>query len=98
MDEKKTDWKFADSFEVTHYECGAVAGGEVRLLVDLAIRDHKLMPTGLVYRKGEVWKVLCGSTQDPKVVFLESPDGERHTWDDDASFWEQFEILPTSVN
>lgn len=98
MADKKSDWKLVDSFDVTHYECGAVAGESVRLRSDLVMHDHLGVPTGERNLKGEIWKVCPGSTQDPKIIFLERPDGETHTWDDDASFWEQFEKLPTSVN
>jgi hypothetical protein len=88
-------WKLhipTEENRITHYQCGLVAGDRVRLKKDLVITCEGV-PTGKVHRAGEEWAVLPGITSDP-VLWFRRPDGERHTWDDDAkSVEEWFEKL-----
>ena len=69
---------------ITHYQCGLVAGERVRLKKDIVVETHDGIPTGTVHRAGEEWIVLTGITADP-VLWFRRPDGERCTWDDDAT-------------
>jgi hypothetical protein len=76
------------------YRCGLHPGDQVRLRKDLAICDHRQKPTGKVHRSGEVWLVLPGSCTINDDVWLKTPDGSPHTWDDDATkIFEWFEKL-----
>ena len=77
---------------ITHYQCGLVAGQRVRLKKDIVVTCAGV-PTGTVHRAGEVWIVLTGVDSDP-VLWLQQLDGERSTWDDDAtSVYEWFERI-----
>ena len=67
----------------TRYQCGLIAGQKVALRKDLVVLDHAGSPTGEVHPAGEVWDVLAGVRSDP-VVWFRQPNGDRHTWDDDA--------------
>lgn len=80
-------------YTVSRYSCGLSAGDKVRLLKDIVVHYANGQPTGRVHEKGETWKVLYGSPQDPGVIWLLQPDGERHTWDDDPSIFEWFEKI-----
>ncbi len=79
------------TFDITEYECGLKAGDKVRLRTDLKVLDDDEQETGCVYKAGEVWTVLTGSSQDPETLWLRQADGELHSWDDDYSIFEQFE-------
>ena len=83
-------------YPVTDYQCGARAGDQVRLRHDIVVRDHDDTPTGEVHRAGEVWTVLCGSVEQPPVIWLRQPDGQSHVWSDDSDFFASFELLPRS--
>ena len=83
-------------YPVTDYQCGARAGDEVRLRHDIVVREHDDTPTGEVHRAGEVWTVLCGSVEQPPVIWLRQPDGQSHVWSDDSDFLANFELLPRS--
>jgi hypothetical protein len=83
-------------FDLLEYRCGLRAGDLVRLIKDLAIVDDDDCPIG-VHRQGEIWGVLSGSHQDPNVLWLQRPNGEWHTWDDDESVWDQFERAGSSA-
>lgn len=89
----KTEWKFISEYPITNYKCGLKAGDRVRLKNEIVITDHKGKPTGKIYPKGEIWTVLNGSKGDPIVVWLQQANGSRHTWDDDLSFFETFEVV-----
>ena len=83
-------------YPVTDYQCGARAGDEVRLRHDIVVREHDDAPTGEVHCAGEVWMVLCGSVEQPPVIWLRQPNGQTHTWSDDSDFLAHFELLPCS--
>jgi hypothetical protein len=90
MPKPKPQWKLVTSFPVQVYRCGAHAGELVRLLRKLVIRDHQGRPTGKVHAPGEIWRVVRGAAEEPKVLWLREPEGRSHTWDDDDSFWKWF--------
>ena len=85
-----------DEIDLLEDRCGLKAGDLVRLTKDLPIVDQDGRPTG-AYKRGEIWGVLSGSHQDPDVLWLQQPNGEWHTWDDDDSVWEQFERVEEST-
>lgn len=74
------------------YPCGLVAGDQLRLRRRLEVVDHRGRPTGQVHSAGEIWTVLVGASSEPTIVWLEQPDGEPHTWDDEVIF-ESFERI-----
>jgi hypothetical protein len=49
--------------------------------------------TGRFFPRGEVWTVLTGAEADPGVLWLEQADGELHSWDDDETVFETFELV-----
>jgi hypothetical protein len=81
---KKHEWKLIYNYDVTNYQCGLEAGDVVRLKKDLHTSRGDGTPTG-IYPAGQIWRVLSGASEDPGVVWFRRPDGDRHTWDDDAS-------------
>ena len=86
-----SEWKLhipTESNRITHYKCGLRAGDRVRLKKDIVVTCEGV-PTGIVHPKGEEWTVLPGITTDP-VLWFRHPDGERHTWDDDATEVEEW--------
>jgi hypothetical protein len=87
-------YNLVTEYPITHYKCGARAGDRVRLRHDIEVQDHIGALTGEVHRAGEIWSVLPGAAEEPVVVWLRQPDGERHTWSDDEDFLQTFEILP----
>jgi hypothetical protein len=87
------EWKLVDSFPVSEYRCGAKAGDRVRLRRELVIEDSSGKPTGKVFPSGDVWTVIRGAAEEPRVLWLRTSDQESHTWDDDASFWDWFEKI-----
>lgn len=88
---KKPEWKLVFRGELTEYKCGAKAGDVVRLRSDIVCRWAATgKPTGVVYKAGECWRVLASSPEDP-VIWLLQADGKEHSWDDNESFWDQFE-------
>jgi hypothetical protein len=90
---KENKFKLITNYSIEEYKCGLKAGDYVRLIKDIVVINHLDQPTGEVYPAGEVWKVLHGAPDDPNVVFLLQADGDRHTWDDDKTIYEQFEIV-----
>lgn len=81
------EWKLhlpSESNRIREYRCGLVAGQRVALKKNLVTLDHRGESTGTVNPAGEIWEVLVGITSDP-VLWFRCPDGNRHTWDDDAS-------------
>ena len=87
-----SEWKLHvpdESNRITKYKCGLVAGQRVRLKKDLVVTTHAGKPTGEIHRKGEEWVILAGITTDP-VLWFRQADGERCTWDDDASSVEEW--------
>ena len=91
MPKPKHEWKLVTEFPISVYRCGARAGERVRLVRELLIRDHKGKPTGKVHPPGEIWSVVRGAAEEPRVLWLREPDGRSHTWDDDDIFWTWFE-------
>jgi hypothetical protein len=91
-----SEWKLhipTQDNRITQYKCGLVAGQRVRLKKDIVVTTRDGVPSGTVHRSGEEWTVLTGITTDP-VLWFRCPDGERCTWDDDAtSVDEQFERI-----
>jgi len=88
-------WKLHISGEnnrVLHYRCGLIVGQRVRLKQNIVIKNHKGLPTGEVHPSGEEWIVLPGITSDSALWFLQA-NGERSTWDDDASEVEKWFTL-----
>src|SRR5688572_1960464 len=78
------------TFTIQQYRCGLRAGEHLRLIRDLNIKDGH----GVVARiipAGTIWEVLTGAIEDPDSLWLEQPDGELHSWDDDESVFETFE-------
>lgn len=90
MAQKKPKWQLIGDYPITDYKCGARAGDRVRLRRDIVI-EQRGKPTGEVLRAGEIWSVISGSAVPPLDVWLRQPDGDRHTWSDDADFWTWFE-------
>jgi hypothetical protein len=81
-------------YPITNYQCGVCAGDQVRLRQDIVVSEFDNTPTGEVYRAGEVWTVLRGAVEQPSVIWLSQPNGQTHTWSDDADFFANFELLP----
>ena len=82
-----SEWKLHSSTEdnsFTHYKCGLVAGDRVRLKKDVVVTTCDGVPTGTVHPRREEWIVLTGIKSDP-VLWFRRPDGERCTWDDNAT-------------
>jgi hypothetical protein len=74
------------------YLCGLKPGERVRLRKDLVVRYGRgSKRPSKVHTAGEIWKVLPGSCSVADDVWFETPDGEPHTWGDDATLYEWFE-------
>ena len=89
----KSKFKLIGEYPIKEYACGLTAGQKVKLLKDIVMEDHHGKPTGSIYNAGEIWEVLSGSKEPPIVVWLRQPDGKRHTWDDDSSIFDYFEVI-----
>lgn len=90
----KDEYVTIDRFDKTVFDCGLVAGDQVRVTRDIIERDAKGNPTGDVMVKGEIHAVLIGSSDDPTALPLRKPGGELHMWDDNESVWESFARVP----
>jgi hypothetical protein len=90
---KPLKWKLVDTFDVAKYKCGLKAGESVRLLKDLRMKYKNGKLTLEVYKSGDVWRVVYGSSQDPGMVFFRKPNGDTHLWGDDVSIFETFEKI-----
>lgn len=85
------NWRLITEYNVEKYKCGLHAGNRVRLIKDLDItRGKKLL---YIRPKGQIWTVLAGSEDDPGTIWFLRPDGERHTWPDEQSVFEYFEVV-----
>lgn len=93
---ESSEYRLVTEYPIAEYKCGLKAGDRVRLRHDIIVRDHRGEPTGVVHPKGEIWTVLTGAEEEPVVVWFRQADGERHTWDDDESIFETFEIAQKS--
>ncbi|WP_158545449.1 hypothetical protein [Bremerella cremea] len=90
------EFKIVTSYTLPIYPCGVHAGDQVKLKHDLPVRD----PDGNVvatYPTGEIWQVLHGTVDEPEIIWLIKPNGQRHTWDD-ADFLDSFEVLRNDRN
>jgi len=94
MPKGKSKWKLVTEFPISEYRCGARAGERVQLRRELIIRDGHKRPTGEVHAAGEIWTVVRGSAEEPRVLWLHEPNGTSHTWSDDQEFWNWFERIP----
>lgn len=83
------DWRLIRRYDVLVYACGLRAGEQVRLIKPLTVQDHLGTPV-YTHLAGPLWTVLAGAAEDPGIVWLRQPDGERHTWDDDPAIFEWF--------
>jgi hypothetical protein len=92
----KDTFKLITDYPISEYRCGVRAGDQVRLKLDLQVRDHRGRSAGPMHRRGEVWFVLRGAAEEPRVIWLRQADGGTHTWNDDAEFFQTFEIIPRS--
>lgn len=78
-----------DTFDLLQYECGLKAGDKLELKLPIPLENDR----GKVVRtipQGSVWTVLSGSSQDPGCLWLEEPNGESHSWDDDKGIFQVF--------
>ena len=91
----KDEYKLITDYTVTDYKCGLRAGDTVTLIKDLQITDHRGRPVEVIRAGGE-WIILNGAIEDPDVVWLHQPDGERHTWDDTPEIFEWFRVVSRS--
>src|SRR5688572_19010275 len=91
MPKSKAQYKLVTEYPVTEYRCGARAGQRVRLRRGLVVRDDQNKPTGMVHAIGEVWTVVRGASEEPRVLWLREPSGASQTWSDDDEFWDWFE-------
>lgn len=86
-------WKLIGDFPVAAYKCGLKAGDKLRLTHRLEISYKSGKLTGVSYRKGSIWHVTRGTNVKPLVVWMINPDREMHTWNDDPSIFEHFEVI-----
>lgn len=89
----KDNYQFVANYPVKKYRCGLKAGDKVRLKKQIVVRDHTGKPTGKIYPAGQIWTVLQGARKKPKVVWFRQTNGGSHTWDDDQSVFETFELV-----
>ena len=89
------EWELIADYPVTTYANGIQAGDRVRLRKQLVIRDHQGKATGIVHEAGDEWTVLSGTADEPDLIWLRQPDGDRHTWDV-PSFPEWFEVVAST--
>ena len=82
-----------NDFTIQQYSCGLRAGTAVRLKHDIPILDSEGNTTGRVHQRGEIWQVLTGADADPSAVWFRQADGQLHSWEDDPSIFETFEVL-----
>jgi hypothetical protein len=85
--------KFVSEYPIDRYQCGLKAGDTVRLKRDIVATDSRGKPSGKIHPAGEVWQVLPGARSEPVVVWFLQADGQRHTWDDDESIFDTFELM-----
>jgi hypothetical protein len=80
------------------YKCGLAPGNTLRLKKPLEIQrlDGTAVSTDL---PGLVWQVLApgyeviSQTWNDAIVWLREPNGRDHTWNDDDSIFEYFEVI-----
>ncbi len=84
-------------FNISEYKCGLKAGDRVVLKIDLPIYDEEGESSDRVYKSGEIWTVLTGAEKDPTALWLRQEDGCLHSWDDDASIFDTFELIKEPI-
>lgn len=84
--------RFVKDYPVKTYKRGLKAEDELRLKEDLPITDSRQREVK-AHLQGEIWQVLRGT---PGVVWLQQPSGKMHTWDDDHSIYETFELIASN--
>jgi len=82
-------FELVTEYPITEYKCGLRRGDIIRLRKDLTIRDYKGNKTG-VFPQGEESIVLSGTEG---VIFLSRPNRKRHTWSDDESIFDFYELV-----
>jgi len=92
----KNKWKLIVDYPVKKYACGLVAGQRVRLRENIEVKELNGTIVEII-QAGEIWEVIPGSDEPPVVVWLRRPDGQRHTWDDSASFFDTFDVIKSGV-
>ena len=81
-----------EDYDVTEYACGLRAGDRLRLKKDIETHEAATgRKTGEVWRAGEIWTVLLGTSSSPGTLWLRRPNGEVLTGEDDESIFEQCE-------
>jgi hypothetical protein len=88
----KSTFRLVTRYPIKKYKCGLRAGDRLRLKQRLTIRDHLKKPIE-TREAGEIWTVLKGAKEQPRVLWLRQPDGQTHTWEDNASVFETFEKI-----
>jgi hypothetical protein len=76
------------------YRCGLVPGDQVYLRRDFPVIDSRGKQVG-IHAKGEIWRVSAPGSQEG-VLWLRTPSGDAHTWDDDATVFDTFERAETT--
>lgn len=92
MRERDDHWKFHKGDDVQAYSCGLKAGDKVRLVKSLVVKNSRGKSVGR-FPQGEIWTVLEGCSKCAKVVWFRQPNGELHTWDDDPTIFDTFEVV-----
>jgi hypothetical protein len=78
----------AATASIPHCKCGLRAGQVIVLKKDLPICNSNEVEVGR-HQAGERWTVLGPEFEDG-IVWLRRPDGNPHTWTDDATIFEYF--------
>ena len=89
----KSDWQFVADKTLETYHAGIRAGDKVRVVKEILVKDEhgKIID---IHAAGEIWTILSGNHNEPDVIWLRRPDGERHTWDLSSPSWSvHFELL-----
>lgn len=88
----KDTYKLVTDYSLHTYPCGLSSGDKLKLKVEIKVKDHKGKHTGEIHRKGEIWVVLSGVPEEPEIIWLKQPNGERHTWDA-SDIFETFKLI-----
>ena len=83
------------------YKCGLAPGTKLRLTKPLETRrmDGTAIATDI---PGLIWQVLAPGYEmvsqewNDAIVWLREPNGRDHTWDDDETIFEYFEVIQGS--
>ncbi|MEO0454445.1 MAG: hypothetical protein AAFY98_09960 [Verrucomicrobiota bacterium] len=77
------NFKLVSDYSLSDYPCGLTEGDKLQLKTELVCKDHAGTTTGKTFSAHDTWTVLPGVPDEPKVIWLRDPSGERHTWDED---------------